>query len=205
MPQKSSSAGRRPDAGKRAAILAAAQRLFTEYGFGATSMDAVARAAGTSKLTAYRHFGSKDELFTAAIRARCTAMLANAADLDVPRGDAEVALVAFGHAFLGLILHPDALAVHRLIVAERDRTPQLGALFYAAAIQPTQQQLADMLCRLDLPVDDPLLAAGDLLALLRSKPMIPVELGLPNMNADEIGEHVQRAVRLCLSAWRAGS
>lgn len=199
----SRSAGRPPDPAKRSAILAAAQRLFAEKGFTATSMDAVARAAGTSKLTAYRHFGSKDELFASAIVARCNAMLAQASDLTLPLGEPRAALIEFGHAFLALILHPDALSMHRLIVAERERSPQLGGLFHAAAILPTQQRLARIIERLALPVDDPMLAAGDLLALWRSKPMMPVELGLPRMTGHDIAAHIARAVDLCLAAWTA--
>ncbi|HET6586161.1 MAG TPA: helix-turn-helix domain-containing protein, partial [Oleiagrimonas sp.] len=48
---------------KRAAILAASIDLFTRQGFEGTSMDAVATAAGVSKLTVYSHFGDKDNLF----------------------------------------------------------------------------------------------------------------------------------------------
>lgn len=202
MADRTTSPGRRPDARKRAAILAAAQDLFATHGFSATSMDAVARAAATSKLTAYRHFGSKDELFAAAIGARCTDMLAGATqEPSANTVDARSTLIEFGQAFLRLILHPDALAVHQLIIAERDRAPQLGSLFHEAAIVPTQLRLASLLERQKLPVDDPLLAAMDLLALWRSKPMISVEMGLAPLNDDEIAAHIGRAVDLCLAAW----
>jgi TetR/AcrR family transcriptional regulator, mexJK operon transcriptional repressor len=193
--------GRRPDAAKRAAIMAAAQRLFAEHGFTATSMDAVARLAGASKLTAYRHFGSKDELFAAAISARCEAMLPVADDPKLAVADAESALVSFGEAFLRLILHPDALAIHRLIIAERERAPQLGPIFHDAAIVPTQLRLALLITRLHLPVSDPHIAATDLLALWRSKPMLPVEMGLPHWDMAACHAHIARTVRLCLAGW----
>jgi TetR/AcrR family transcriptional regulator, mexJK operon transcriptional repressor len=195
--------GRRPDIAKRAAIMAAAQRLFAERGFTATSMDAVARLAGTSKLTAYRHFGSKDELFAAAITARCEAMLPVADAPALAFADAEAALVAFGEAFLRLILHHDALAVHRLIISERERAPQLGPIFYDAAIVPTQLRLTALIVRLGLPVGDPQIAATDLLALWRGKPMLPVEMGLPHWDPAECHAHVARTVRLCLTGWPA--
>ena len=47
---------------KREAILAAAGRLFAEMGYEATTMDAIARAAGVSKATLYRYVTSKEEL-----------------------------------------------------------------------------------------------------------------------------------------------
>jgi len=60
---------------KRAAILEAAQELFTGQGFEHTSMDAVAARAGVSKLTVYSHFGDKASLFREAVRARCHALV----------------------------------------------------------------------------------------------------------------------------------
>lgn len=195
--------GRQPDAAKRAQILIAAQRIFAERGFTATSMDAVAKLASVSKLTAYRHFGSKDELFAAAVTARCETMLEASAPLGPRDHDARAALIGFGEAFLRLILAPEALAVHRLIVSERDRAPQLGPLFHAAAIRPTQLRLAELISNLDLSVDDAELAATDLLAQWRGKPMLPIEMGMPGWTAKEIETHISRAVDLCLAGWRA--
>lgn len=50
---------------RRPLVLDAAHRLFLENGFEATSMDAIAAAAGVSKPVVYDCFSSKDELFTA--------------------------------------------------------------------------------------------------------------------------------------------
>jgi TetR/AcrR family transcriptional regulator, mexJK operon transcriptional repressor len=195
-------AGRPPDPAKRAAILTAAQELFASHGFTATSMDAVARRAGTSKLTAYRHFGSKDQLFAAAVVARCTAMLGQF-DVDHAVPDsARAALIGFGDVFLRLILHDEALAVHRLVVTERERAPQLGQIFHVSAIVPTQNRLAALITRLGLPVDDPGLAATDLLALWRGKPMLAVEMGLERWDQATVDAHIQRTVDLCLAGWR---
>lgn len=46
----------------RAAIAAAAQRLFMEKGISATSMDEIAKAAGYSKATLYVYFENKEEI-----------------------------------------------------------------------------------------------------------------------------------------------
>src|SRR3981081_2343135 len=53
--------------GKAAIILRAARGAFLANGFGAVSMDAIAREAGVSKATIYAHFGSKEELFGAVV------------------------------------------------------------------------------------------------------------------------------------------
>ena len=69
------SPGRPKDLGKRAAILEAAKQLFSDQGFNGASMDQIAAEAGVSKLTVYSHFGDKEALFTAAVRAKCDEML----------------------------------------------------------------------------------------------------------------------------------
>lgn len=197
--------GRPSDPAKHAAILAAAQRLFAERGFTATSMAAVAAHAGVSKLTAYRHFGSKDELFTAAVAAKCESMLG---DLALPPEEAanpRSALMAFGRAFLALILHPQAVGTQRIIVAERERAPALGQLFYQAAIAPTHARLGALIRNCGLPVADSEHAAADLIALWRGRPMLDSDLGLRAWDDAMIAEHVAHGVDLCLAAWQAGA
>ena len=50
---------------KYRAILKAASQMFLSQGYGPTSMDAVAEAAGVSKRTVYGHFDTKYALFSA--------------------------------------------------------------------------------------------------------------------------------------------
>ena len=52
----------------RARILAAAGDLFYRQGIRAVGVDAIAEAAGTNKMTLYRHFSSKDELVAQYLR-----------------------------------------------------------------------------------------------------------------------------------------
>src|SRR5262249_12667190 len=52
-------------------IMESAKDLFMAEGYGAVSMDAVAKAAGVSKATVYSHFGSKEKLFAAIIHDAC--------------------------------------------------------------------------------------------------------------------------------------
>lgn len=59
----------------RARILAAAAELFYRHGIRAVGVEAIAEAAGTNKMTLYRHFASKDELVAEYLR-----QSANAAD-----------------------------------------------------------------------------------------------------------------------------
>src|SRR6516162_3561925 len=52
----------------RARILAAAGELFYRHGIRAAGVESIAEAAGTNKMTLYRHFASKDELIAEYLR-----------------------------------------------------------------------------------------------------------------------------------------
>ena len=52
----------------RLRILAAAAELFYRHGIRAVGVEAIAEAAGTNKMTLYRHFQSKDELVAEYLR-----------------------------------------------------------------------------------------------------------------------------------------
>ena len=49
-------------------IIAAARDLFYRHGIRAVGVDAIAEAAGTNKMTLYRHFDSKDVLVAEYLR-----------------------------------------------------------------------------------------------------------------------------------------
>ena len=56
----------------RERILSAASELFYRHGIRAVGVEAIAEAAGTNKMTLYRHFDSKDELVAAYLRCLAT-------------------------------------------------------------------------------------------------------------------------------------
>jgi AcrR family transcriptional regulator len=52
----------------RARLVAVASELFYRHGIRAIGVEAIAEAAGTNKMTLYRHFASKDELVAECLR-----------------------------------------------------------------------------------------------------------------------------------------
>lgn len=127
----SASRGGRPSLAQaaelRERILDVATHLFLSLGYGATSIEAVAKRAGISKRTFYHRFDDKPALFAAVVH-RIIHRLRPARDAPVIEG---ANLPEILQRLAGLILHaalsPQALALHRLIVAESARFPQLAA------------------------------------------------------------------------------
>src|SRR3954471_24600135 len=115
--------------GKGEAVLAAAERAFLASGFGAVTMDRVAREAGVSKATVYAHYHSKEELFGAVVadlsERRFHGFSAEALD---PR-DIEASLLTIATRFLDLVLSAEAIALNRILIGEVGRFPVLGEVF----------------------------------------------------------------------------
>jgi TetR/AcrR family transcriptional repressor of mexJK operon len=198
--------GRPRDASKRTAIVRSAQALFMAQGYNATSMDAIAERAGVSKLTLYNQFGSKQDIFEAAVGAKCAEMLAPLEVAEARRMSPRRALIAIGQTFLGLVLSPEAISMYRLLAQEQ--CPELSGLFYRTAIVPTAEQVAAILAGLrddaGLAFDDPMQAACDYLDLLKGRPFMCALMGLPGLSRSELESHVDHCADLMLRAWRAG-
>ncbi len=124
---------------KAESILAAAKRSFLAAGFGAVSMDAIAREAGVSKATVYAHFAGKEELFGAVIARECERYFARFSPGELDPHDVHASLTVLGRRFLELLLSPDGVALYRIILAEVTRFPELGVVFWRAG--PERQRL----------------------------------------------------------------
>ena len=192
-----------PPATKAELVVRAAWRLFMERGYGATSMDAVARAAGVSKATLYAHFAGKAELFSAVVVAECRRFVPVVDENEVDRLPVREALIRIARRFVDLLMSPAALAAYRVVVAETPRFPELGRAFYAAGPANTLEVLAGYLQRAtargELAVAEPRTAATLLMGMARSHLQLRCLLGV----AGEIGEadrdrHVRAAVDLFL-------
>ena len=130
-----------PTVGKAESILTAAKQAFLAGGFGAVSMDMIAREAGVSKATVYAHFGSKEELFGAVIGGECEQRFAGLAADELDPGDLRASLTVLGRRFLELVLSPDAIALHRIILGEVSRFPVLGEVFWRAGPERNLRQI----------------------------------------------------------------
>jgi TetR/AcrR family transcriptional repressor of mexJK operon len=203
---KSCGPGRPKDLEKRAAILAAAKRLFPLYGFEGTSMDTIAAEAGVSKLTVYSHFNDKETLFVAAIRARCEDQMPDELFDVNTAGPVRGQLEAIARAFLRLITSPEAISLHRLLTASAGTTPKLSQLFWEAGPQRMRVSFEQFLRReveagqLDIP--DISRSASQFFALLKGEIHARLLCGCTqSISAPDLDEHVRATVDLFLRAF----
>src|SRR6267142_6491410 len=108
--------GRGEPGGKSETILAAAERAFLASGFGAVTMDAIAREAGVSKATVYAHFTGKEELFGAIVGRLSERRFGGFSVEALDPGDVAASLTTIAHRFLDLVLSPEGIALNRIIL-----------------------------------------------------------------------------------------
>ena len=131
-------AGREGDVDRR--LLAAATKLFLERGYDGTSCDQVALDARAGKASIYARYANKQALFSAVV----DTMLARSFDGDdVAAGrPLRERMAAAGLRVLADALHPDAVALLRLVVAELPRFSQGGPRADQLVWQPAVRRVA---------------------------------------------------------------
>lgn len=140
--------GGRPPAGREgdveARLLAAATKLFLERGYDGTSCDQVAVDARAGKASIYARYANKQALFSAVVNN----MLARSFEQDDVAVEMPLSerLAAVGMRMLTDALHPDAVALLRLVVAELPRFAQSGLpadqLFWQVGVRRVAKVIA---------------------------------------------------------------
>ncbi|MEX1153647.1 TetR/AcrR family transcriptional regulator [Parvibaculum sp.] len=114
---------------KRAAILKAALDNFLRNGFSRAGMAEIAREADVSTATLYKHFDSKEALFTAVIKQAAPSASDYSAFL-APGDTARDILRKLCKAYLSLQFEHNANALMRIVIAEVPGAPKLAAEMY---------------------------------------------------------------------------
>ncbi|MGZ5398769.1 MAG: TetR/AcrR family transcriptional regulator [Nocardioides sp.] len=163
--------GRRPGApDTRAAILTAARTRFAEHGFAGTTIRAVAGDAGVDAALVHHYFGSKDDLFLAALELpvdpRQILAPALAGGLD---GVAERLLRAFLSAWDDPELQPRLVAVVRGVI-DPAGSRLITEGFLPVVLQPVGQALGIDRPELRMP-----LVASQVMGLILMRYVLRVE------------------------------
>jgi TetR/AcrR family transcriptional regulator, mexJK operon transcriptional repressor len=197
----------RPDSEspKRQLVLDAAASLFMAQGYGAVSMDAIARAAGVSKATLYAYFSSKDQLFATIIGEACRQNIAVSNFLPGGETDLQAALTTFAVNTLRFLLEERSLAIHRVVISESVRFPELGRAFYDNGPGVFRRVFGDWLAQQTaagrLFVPDPSQAADQFIGLLRGGLYLRATLGLTPPTEAEVDAAVSSAVAAFVRAY----
>jgi AcrR family transcriptional regulator len=167
----------------RARILAAAAELFYRHGIRAVGVETIAEAAGTNKMTLYRHFTSKDELVAEYLR-----QSANAADGCWERfarahpGDSRAQLCAWLEDMARHLAEPDergcALANAAIELPEKDHPARRVIEEHKRAQRTRLVRLSE-----EAGLDDPAMLADELHLLLEGARVTAQSVGTEGLAA----------------------
>lgn len=154
-------------------ILDAATAAFLADGYAATTIEGIARTSGVAKRTVYARWSGKPALFRAVLE-RLMARWLTSAGMWATTDDLEAALHDAAARILAVALTPEAVALHRLLIAESARFPELPTMLRQAGANEGSTRIAALLNRAiargDLPRQDTTLAAEQFLHLVLAGP-----------------------------------
>lgn len=195
---------------KQAAVVAAAASVFLDTGYAGASMDEIAARSGVSKQTVYKHFTSKEALFTAVINqmmGEADTAVHQALPAVQNRRELEAFLLDYGVRLLTVALTPGLMQLRRLVIAEAQRFPELARDLYARGAGRALEAMGQAIEKLSekhlLAVDDPAMAASQLNWLLMGDPVNRIMmLGNTAIPTDiEIRRQVKAAITTFLAAY----
>lgn len=127
---------------RRQRILDAAERVFTDIGYGAATMEEIARAAGMSKKTLYGMYPDKRSLFTALTN---VIEIYPAAALDPDPANSRKEFRARLLALAELAMSRRQVEMTRLVISEARHCPELAEEFHAKAMHQGRAYLVNAL------------------------------------------------------------
>jgi len=194
---------------KRRAILDVASEVFLAQGFAATSMSEIAARLGGSKGTLYNYFRSKEELFSAFIVDTCQGPAMAYFDLLPPIGEGRSvreSLIELGMSLMGFLNVDEVVAMHRLVIAEVGRFPELGLMFYEAGPRKGELRFEEVfraaMAAGHVPPDDPMMVGQRLKDLVMSDVYLRRIWGVAgDLSPEALHDHVAKSVDIFLRAF----
>ncbi len=131
-----------PDSGVIAATTN--NEMIPEAGGYPAFMYAVAKKAGVSKQTVYSHFANKEALFKTCIDNKVKSYGLNEVRLP-ENSDVGSALLSIIENFVNLLLDPEVVAMHRVVMAEAGKHPDMAKLFFELGPAKTLSDIGNFL------------------------------------------------------------
>lgn len=183
-------------------ILDVATELFLGDGFGATSIEAVAKRARISKRTFYHRFHGKEELFEAVVRRLIERWMPPFDTALLAAPSLAEGLTRVAGYMLEVALTREALALHRLVIAEAQRFPGLARILHelgaAAGIERISRHFEERIAAGEMRRLDTGLAAEQFINMVVTGPRRrALGLGRP-LDATELRAWIDSTVTLFL-------
>jgi TetR/AcrR family transcriptional regulator, mexJK operon transcriptional repressor len=200
------SSGGRPNAQAvvqlEAAILDQATTAFLAEGFAATTIEGIAKSCRVAKRTIYARWPGKQALFRAIVERLVAKWIAEAELEELESLDLTAALTHLAQQLLLVALKPEAVALHRLMVSEAGRFPELSIMMnHVGALEGRRRIIALLerhVARGELPPHDTSFAAEQFQHLVLIGPQRRA-LGFgQKFNAEELQDWGRGAVELFL-------
>lgn len=163
---------------RRRAMIEAAESLFLELGYDATSLAAIVKRSGGSLATLYELFGNKQGLLRAMIELRDAEDRCPGYGQDCAITAPSELLRGYAHRLYAHVTSRRAIALKRIVITEALRDPDFARTLYEDIHLPSVRELARILRQLDADgrakVDDPMAAAGLFFAIVMSDAQLRV-------------------------------
>ncbi|HYZ24004.1 MAG TPA: TetR/AcrR family transcriptional regulator [Rhodopila sp.] len=182
-------------------ILDRATAAFLAHGYAATTIEGIARSCGVAKRTIYARWNGKPALFRAVMGRLLARWLSEAGDW-AEAEEPEAALRIAAGRILAVALTPEAIALHRLLVAEGMRFPELPDMIRDAGATEGIARVAALLDRAVaqgvLPPQDTRYAAEQFIHLVLAGPQQRALGLMPGFGEQEVHSWGEQAVELFL-------
>lgn len=117
-----------------ARLLDAALEIFLDQGFERTSIEAISAASGMAKRTIYTRYGTKTNLFIAALKSAIEKRAVPHSFLLSAKGKTmDETLLRIARLLVSNMLEPTSTQIMRLCIAEAQRLPEIGEIYYRQA------------------------------------------------------------------------
>lgn len=160
-------------------------------------MDSIAKGAGVSIKTVYRHFENKDDLFIAVMQAACSAEAHNGPSVkrSWPDKAPRIGLNLAAIEYLRHALSTEQVALYRVVLRDAGRFPELGKRYSQEVVDGRNALMVEYLSRWSSSqgwrIKDTLGAANTFAGLLRSGWFELILLGMQTVEEEALLRHAK--------------
>ncbi|MGE1155169.1 TetR/AcrR family transcriptional regulator [Pseudomonas kitaguniensis] len=124
---------------RKDAILAVASELFLANGYSDVTLDDVIEKAGGSRVSIYKAFGGKQQLFEAVIEAACDDFESRLFAIQYSHLPFEAGFRHLAEIYINMALDQQHLQFYRVVLGNASRFPNIGSIWYVRGVQAVSE------------------------------------------------------------------